>query len=111
MTATARMTGELDPRGSWTATHCSIAKALDVVSNRSTFLLVREAFYGATRFDEFATRTGLSEPIVAARLKDLVSHGLLEREDYQEPGQRTRPGYVLTEQGADLVPVLMALMQ
>jgi len=105
------MTGRLDPRSGWTASGCTIAKALDLLSTRSAFLLLREAFYGTTRFDEFAERVGISEPVAAARLRELVDHGLLEREDYREPGQRTRQGYVLTEKGAELLPVLVALMQ
>ena len=106
-----RMTGSLEPRAGWTARGCTIAKALDVIPTRSSFLLLREAFYGTTRFDDFAQRVGLSEPATAARLRELVDNGLLEREEYREPGQRTRQRYRLTEQGADLFPALVALMQ
>ena len=105
------MTGSLEPRGSWTANGCTIAKALDVIPTRSAFLLLREAFYGTTRFDDFATRVGISEPVTAARLRELVDNGLLEREDYREPGQRTRQRYRLTDKGADLFPALVALME
>jgi DNA-binding HxlR family transcriptional regulator len=111
MPATLRMTGALEPREGWTADRCTIAKALDVVSTRSAFLIIREAFYGTTRFDDFAERVGISEPVTAARLRELVDHGLLEREDYREPGQRTRQRYRLTDKGADLFPALVALMQ
>jgi DNA-binding HxlR family transcriptional regulator len=106
-----RMTGRLDPRGAWTADRCSIAKALDVITTRSAFLILREAFYGTTRFDDFAQRVGISEPVTAARLRELVDDGLLEREDYREPGQRTRRRYRLTDKGAELFPALVALMQ
>jgi DNA-binding HxlR family transcriptional regulator len=105
------MTGPLDPRSGWTADRCTIAKALEVIPTRSAFLILREAFYGTTRFDDFALRVGLSEPSTAARLRELVDQGLLEREDYQEPGQRTRRRYRLTDKGADLFPALVALMQ
>lgn len=88
-----------------------MARALDVVSSRSALLILREAFYGATKFDEFAERVGISEPVAAARLRELVDDGLLAREPYREPGQRTRMGYRLTGKGADLLPVLVALMQ
>jgi DNA-binding HxlR family transcriptional regulator len=81
------------------------------VSTRSAILILREAFYGTTRFDDFAERVGISEPVAAARLRELVDEGLLEREDYREPGQRTRQQYRLTEKGADLFPVLVALMK
>ncbi len=103
--------GRLDPRSAWEASECSIARALDVVRTRSGFLLLREAFYGATRFEEFAARARISEPVAAARLRELVGHGLLEREPYREPGQRTRDGYRLTDMGQDLLPALVALMQ
>jgi len=105
------MTGTLDPRSDWTADHCPMAAALDVVRTRSAFLILREAFYGATRFEEFAQRTGLSEPITSARLRELVTDGILRREPYREPGQRTRRCYRLTAKGEDLLPVLAALMQ
>jgi DNA-binding HxlR family transcriptional regulator len=105
------MTGSLDPRDSWTAEGCTLARALDVVSTRSAFLILREAFYGTTRFDDFAERAGVSEPVAAKRLRELVAEGLLEREDYREPGQRTRQRYRLTDKGADLFPALVALMQ
>ena len=82
-----------------------------MVRTRSAFLILREAFYGTTRFDDFAERVGISEPVAAARLRELVEQGLLEREDYREPGQRTRQHYRLTEKGADLFPALAALMQ
>jgi DNA-binding HxlR family transcriptional regulator len=109
--STIQMTGVLDPREGWTADRCPMAHALNVVRNRSAFLVLREAFYGATRFEEFADRTRLSEPVTAARLRELTDEGLLEREPYREPGQRTRRAYRLTEKGSDLLPVFVALMQ
>lgn len=111
MNDVVRMAGALDPRSGWSATHCSIAKALDVVSTRTAFLLLREAFYGTTRFDDFAERVGASEPVTSSRLRELVDAGLLAKQPYKEPGQRTRQRYVLTEMGRDLFPALVALMQ
>jgi DNA-binding HxlR family transcriptional regulator len=111
MEHTVQLTGVLEPRGAWTAKGCTIARTLDVISTRSAFLILREAFYGTTRFDDFAERAKLSEPVTAARLKELVEHGLLVREDYREAGQRTRQRYRLTDKGADLFPALVALMQ
>jgi DNA-binding HxlR family transcriptional regulator len=111
MPNTLRLTGRLDPRSAWTAERCTIAKTLEVLSTRSALLIMREAFYGTTRFDDFAERVGISQPVAAARLRELVNEGLLEREDYREPGQRTRQQYRLTPKGVDLFPVLVALMQ
>jgi DNA-binding HxlR family transcriptional regulator len=107
---TVSMTGQLDPRSGWEARRCPIARAVEVVGTRTAFLLMREAFYGTTRFDDFALRVGVSEPVAAARLKDLVAAGLLERAPYQEPGQRRRLEYRLTPMGEDFFPVLTALM-
>lgn len=106
-----RLTGPLDPRGGWVAANCPIDRALAVVGTRSALLLLREAFYGTTRFADFAGRVGISEPVAAARLRELVEAGLIEREPYREPGQRTRMQYRLTQRGAELFPVLVALMQ
>lgn len=111
MEHTIRMAGRLEPRSSWTADGCTIAKTLDLIPTRSAFLILREAFYGTSRFDDFAQRVGISEPVAATRLQELVDHGLLERENYQDPGQRTRRRYRLTDKGADLFPALVALMQ
>jgi len=111
MDTAIHMTGVLDPRDSWTADRCTVARSLDVLSTRSAFLILREAFYGATRFDEFTARARISEPVAAARLRELVDEGLLAREDYREPGQRTRQRYRLTDKGAEFFPVLVALMR
>src|SRR5437764_5766292 len=111
MEATVRLTGALEPREAWTAERCTIARSLDVIPTRSAFLILREAFYGTTRFDDFAERVGISDAVTAARLRELVDDGLLAREDYREPGQRTRQRYRLTEKGADLFPALVALMR
>jgi DNA-binding HxlR family transcriptional regulator len=106
------MTGTLEPRAGWgPPDRCPMAATLEVVGTKSAFLLLREAFYGATRFDEFVERTAISEPVAAARLKELCEHGLLDKVPYQEPGQRTRHGYALTPKGADLLPTLVSLME
>lgn len=111
MRGALNLTGSLSPREAWTADRCTLARSLEVISTRSAFLILREAFYGTTRFDDFARRVGISEPVAANRLRELVDDGLLTREDYREPGQRTRRQYRITEKGADLFPALAALMQ
>ena len=106
-----RMIGVLDPRSGWEARHCSVVKALDVIGTKTAILLLREAFYGTTRFDDFAERIGASQAVTATRLRELLDAGLLIKEPYREPGQRTRERYRLTAKGHDLLPVLVALMQ
>lgn len=91
--------------------YCPIERALDVVNTRSAILLLREAFYGASRFDEFAARTGLTEATTAKKLRDLVEAGVLDTRPYQRPGERRRDEYVLTESGEDLLPAVFALLQ
>lgn len=108
---TVSLVGALDPRDGWEARNCPLAFAVELVGNRTSFLFLREAFYGTTRFDDFAVRVGVSESVAAARLKALVEAGLLERRPYREPGERTRFDYHLTAKGADFFPVLVALMR
>jgi DNA-binding HxlR family transcriptional regulator len=105
-----QMTGPLQPREDWVIERCPIAATLEIVSTRSAFLILREAFYGATRFEQFVDRAQISEPIAAARLRELTDAGLLARGPYRDPGQRTRSEYHLTDKGADLAPTLIALM-
>ncbi|GAA1369250.1 helix-turn-helix domain-containing protein [Catellatospora chokoriensis] len=105
------LTGTLADRDAWTADLCSIDLALGVVGTRSGMLIMREAHYGTTRYDDFVSRVGVTEKVAAGRLRDLVDAGLLERRPYRAPGSRTRHEYVLTPAGADLAPVLLALMQ
>jgi DNA-binding HxlR family transcriptional regulator len=103
--------GVLADRSTWRLDNCSIGMSMDVIGARSSMLILREAFYGTTRFDDFARRTKLTEAIVAARLRDLTGLGLFAKEPYREQGKRTRDQYLLTDKGRDLVPAVFALMQ
>ncbi|MGW3312772.1 winged helix-turn-helix transcriptional regulator [Streptomyces sp. NPDC001073] len=106
------LTGPFADRDAWTAKGwCSIERALEVVGTRSAMILLREMYYGATRFEELVRRTGLSEAVTAGRLKQLVEDGLLARRPYQEPGARTRSAYVLTDRGRALFPLLVAFAE
>jgi DNA-binding HxlR family transcriptional regulator len=101
----------LESRDAWSMENCSIARAFDVIGSRSAVLVLREAFFGARRFDDFARRVEVGEPALAARLKELTALGLLERVPYQERGQRTRYEYRLTGKGRALFPVIAALRE
>lgn len=104
--------GALTDRDAWTAAgECPIERTIDVVGTKSALLILREAYYGTTRFDDFCRRVGITKAAAAARLDELVRVGLLARRPYQEPGQRTREEYVLTEAGTDFMPVVWALFQ
>ncbi len=110
MTTEVHMTGKLAPRSSWGVPEaCPIATMFEAIGTKSAYVILREAFYGATRFEEFVERTGMSEPVVAARLRDLTAEDVLEKFAYQEPGQRTRSGYRLTQKGSELLPVMVAM--
>jgi len=90
---------------------CSIARSLGVLGERWTFLILREAFLGATKFAEFRDRLGIAPDVLSDRLSTLVAHGVMEREPYQEPGARPRSAYRLTTAGTELQVVLSALQQ
>jgi len=90
---------------------CSIQRTLALLGEKWTMLVIRDAANGVRRFDDFRRHIGLSEPVLADRLKHLVSRGILETREYQEPGQRRRNEYRLTAKGWDLFPILISLMQ
>jgi DNA-binding HxlR family transcriptional regulator len=87
---------------------CSIARALSVVGDRWTLLVLREAFLRTRRFEDFQARLGATRHVLADRLQKLVGHGILERLQYQ--GRPPRFEYRLTEKGRDLYPVIVALL-
>jgi len=87
---------------------CSIARTVDLIGDGWTPLVLREAFYGTTRFDEFERVLGIGRNVLSQRLARLVEEGLLERKPYQQ--NPVRHDYVLTAKGRDLFPVLAAMM-
>jgi DNA-binding HxlR family transcriptional regulator len=95
----------------YSAENCSIRRALDIVGEKWTLLVLREAFYGVRRFADFHRALGCARNILSARLKKLVDEGILCRHAYREPGSRMRYEYRLTEKGLELFPALVALMQ
>ena len=88
---------------------CSVAQCLEVVGEWWTMLIVRDAFLGIRRFDDFQSRTGIARNVLTARLEHLVEHGVLERHPYQE--RPLRHEYVLTDKGRDLWHVLTAMRE
>ena len=104
--------GPLADRDAWSAIgECAIEKTMAVVGTKSTMLIMREAYYGTTRFDDFARRVGITKAATSARLAELVELGLLRRRPYREPGQRSRDEYVLTQAGTDFMPVVWAMFE
>jgi DNA-binding HxlR family transcriptional regulator len=88
---------------------CSVARTLDVLGDTWSILVLRDVFLGAHRFDQIQEHLGIARNVLAARLKRLVEHRLLEKRQYEEHPPRFE--YHLTRKGLDLQPVLLGLMQ
>src|SRR2546422_7515819 len=89
--------------------NCSVARTLDAVGEWWTMLIVRDAFLGIHRFEDFQRRLGIARNVLSARLQTLVEHGILERCRYQDHPPRHE--YCLTEKGMELYPVVVSLMR
>ncbi|WP_333767428.1 winged helix-turn-helix transcriptional regulator [Streptomyces sp. IBSBF 2435] len=88
---------------------CSLARALEVVGERWSLLIVRDAFYGVRRFNDFLVHLDIPRAVLTARLAALTGAGVLRKEAYQQSPPRY--DYVLTDAGLDLWPPLHALMR
>jgi DNA-binding HxlR family transcriptional regulator len=91
------------------ALNCSVARALEQVGDWWTLLIIREAFFGVRRFNEFEQHLAISRNILSARLNKLVGFGILQRE--KVIGRGNPQDYKLTRKGLDLFPVIVALLQ
>lgn len=96
-------------RTSFAAMPCSVARTLEVVGEWWSLLVLRDAFKGVRRFDDFQRSLGIARNILADRLAGLVEHGVLERRMYQERPERYE--YRLTAKGLDLYPVIVGLLR
>jgi DNA-binding HxlR family transcriptional regulator len=94
---------------SFTEMACPVARTLDVIGERWTLLILRDAFNGVRRFDDFLTSLGIARNILADRLQTLVAQGILERRLYQQSPARYE--YRLTPGGRDLFPILVGLSE
>lgn len=90
---------------------CNLAKAIEMIGDRWSLLILRSALYGVRRFDDFQSELGTPRTILSGRLKTLVDTGLLKKRTYKVEGRRARPEYILTDKGEALRPVLIALTQ
>ena len=96
-------------KASFADMHCSVAQSLEIVGEWWTLLILRDAFLGIRRFDDFVERLGISRNVLTNRLDTLVEAGVLERRAYDEG--RGRYDYLLTDKGRALWPVMTALRQ
>jgi DNA-binding HxlR family transcriptional regulator len=88
--------------------NCSVARALEVVGERWTLLIVRDLMLGYRRFDELHERLGIARNVLASRLERLAEEGIVDRRAYQE--RPVRYEYHLSEKGRDLWPVILSLL-
>ncbi|WP_108666471.1 winged helix-turn-helix transcriptional regulator [Euzebya rosea] len=98
----------------WTAVDneaCAVTRAMDVLGDRWSVLVLREIFNGVRRFDDIQGHIGVSRSVLAMRLKDLVDVGVLTKREYRPDSGRVRHEYRLTEMGRSLQPVMQALME
>lgn len=86
---------------------CSIARALEIIGERWTLLVIRDALYGVRRYNDFLVHLGIPRAVLAARLQMLTAEGILEKRRYQESPPRDE--YVITERGIALWPTLRSL--
>jgi DNA-binding HxlR family transcriptional regulator len=96
-------------RKSFSEMHCSVAQCLEVVGEWWTLLIVRDAFLGVTRFDDFQERLGISRNVLNQRLTRLIEVGVLTKVPYSEHPPRF--DYRLTDKGRDLWPVITAMRE
>jgi DNA-binding HxlR family transcriptional regulator len=89
--------------------YCSVAGTLELIGERWTLLILRDAFLGRRRFDEFQRNLGVARNVLQARLERLVDAGILKRVRYQERPERFE--YRLTRKGVDLWPVIISLQK
>ena len=89
--------------------NCSFARTVDLIGDRWSLMILRDAFFGVRRFSQFKQRLGITQAVLSARLSHLVDHGVLAREVIDEDGSREQ--YRLTDKGRGLFPVVVALMQ
>jgi DNA-binding HxlR family transcriptional regulator len=88
---------------------CSVARTLDTIGDRWSLLILRDAFYGVRRFEDFRDDLGVARNILTDRLQKMVSHGVLDRVQYEDKPPRFE--YRLTDKGKDLLPVVLTMMQ
>jgi DNA-binding HxlR family transcriptional regulator len=91
--------------------NCSVGRAVELVGQPWVILILREVSQGLRRFKDIQDHLGISRSVLSDRLDMLVANGILELRSYQEPGQRRRSEYRLTQKGRDLYPALTALRE
>ncbi|MGZ5400174.1 MAG: winged helix-turn-helix transcriptional regulator [Nocardioides sp.] len=97
------------PALAYATDNCTIGRAMGVLGERWTIVVLREVFNGVRRFDDMRRHTAIPRQVLTKRLAHLVDQDILRREPYREEGQRERHEYRLTEKGFALYPVMVAV--
>lgn len=93
----------------WSVDNCTLGRAMAILGERWTVVVLREVFLGIRRFDDIHRHAGIPRQVLTNRLTSLVEDGILRKEPYREDGARTRHEYRLTEKGLELQPILLAI--
>jgi DNA-binding HxlR family transcriptional regulator len=99
------------PALAWSVDNCTLGRAMAILGERWTVVVLREVFLGVRRFDDIRRHAGIPRQVLTNRLGTLVEHGILERAPYREAGARVRHEYRLTPRGLELQPILLAIAQ
>lgn len=105
------MSNQFIPEHKFPVDVCGIFRITEILNDRWTILLLREAFYGVTKFNDFLENTGISKQVLTDRLKHLVQLEIFELSIYKEVGVRERKEYLLTKKGKSLNIVLLAMLE
>jgi DNA-binding HxlR family transcriptional regulator len=99
------------PALAWSVENCTVGRAMAILGERWTVVVLREIFLGVRRFDDIRRHSGIPRQVLTNRLATLVDQGLLRRVPYQVAGARTRHEYRLTPMGLELQPILLSIAQ
>lgn len=97
------------PALAWSVDNCTLGRAMAILGERWTVVVLREVFLGVRRFDDIRRHAGIPRQVLSNRLATLVAEGILRREPYQPEGSRVRHEYRLTDKGLELQPILLAI--
>ncbi|BCK55307.1 winged helix-turn-helix transcriptional regulator [Nocardia wallacei] len=95
----------------WSTDNDTVGRAMEILGERWTVVVLREIFNGIRRFDQIREHAGVPRQVLTNRLAMLCEVGLLTRRPYQQPGERTRHEYRLTAMGFDVFPIVVAVRQ
>ncbi len=99
------------PALAWSVDNCTLGRAMAILGERWTVVVLREVFLGVRRFDDIRRHAGVPRQVLTNRLATLVEQGLLAKVPYRAEGARTRHEYRLTAMGLELQPILLAITQ